>query len=213
MGVLKNGLLGDFSGRLGNLVIYKMHGKTVVRSFPTVKQKKATGKRKQYQDDFGHVMGLMQMAAKFINVGWKPESKESSPFKKAFSFNLKLYRDLGRPESLEWLQLSNGSRAGAKDIKMNAISDQEFLLSWGEAEADKNFSADDRVWVLLVNERDQSGYYFGTICLRSHGEVLLKTTLFNKEEPLMAFVCFGEYSPANEYKSQNVSNSQFVRLI
>ncbi len=212
MGILKNGLLGDFSGRLGNLVIYQMHGKTVVRSFPSVKQEKATGKRKQYQDDFGYVMGLMQMGAKFIHVGWKPESKESSPFKKAFSFNLKLYRDLGRPESLEWLQLSQGQRAGAQDIKMSPISNQEFLLSWGEAEADKFFSADDRVWVLLVNEQDQSSSYFGTICIRSDGEVLLKTTQFNKEEPLIAFVCFGEYSPANEFKSQNMSNSQFVRL-
>lgn len=83
MATLKNGIIGGFSGRLGNVVVYEMFGKTVVRSLPQKNQKKATGKRKQYQDDFRYVMKWMQYLKPMIDKCWLPEPPHKRAFKPA----------------------------------------------------------------------------------------------------------------------------------
>lgn len=63
-------ILGDFTGRIGNLVVYKLNGKTVIRIRPAGRTKKITPAQKQSREDFAYVMQFMQRLDRLSTPGF-----------------------------------------------------------------------------------------------------------------------------------------------
>lgn len=187
MGTLKNGILGGFSGRLGNVVVYEMHGKTVVRSLPSVKQKKATGKRKQYQDDFRYVMKWMQVLKPMIDKCWLVESPQKSSFKQAFSFNLKRYREVERPETYEWLQVSQGTYPGLEDLSFTALENR-FRISWQIPKRYTDTHAKDPIYIYFVDLAHQQANEIIYITERGAGDIEVELKNWTALDPILAFM-------------------------
>lgn len=185
MATLKNGIMGGLSGRLGNVVVYEMFGKTVVRSMPSVKQKKATGKRKQYQDDFKYVMKWMQYLKPLIDICWIPEPPHKKAFKPAFSHNLKRYREMERPQNYEWLELSKGEIAGLEQIEMKWIG-ESIQISWSNPTTEKPMHPDDTVYIQLVNASQSSTYPDLLRIPRKSGQTELTVPGWKEEDRIVA---------------------------
>ena len=202
------GLFGEFSGRIGNLIVYELNGQTVIRTRPAGPQKKATGKRKQYQDDFRHVMKLMQIAKHIVKIGFAEEGKKGTGFKKALGENLKKYRSLDRLESLEWLELSKGSLSGAASFSSELLADGQLKISWTGTEEGKPSYDEDQLLVLLVNETTLKPLRLGRSYSRKDSHLVVQAPAQKDGECLRVFVSF--YLPELFGKASKslISNSQ-----
>ncbi|MBE0651136.1 MAG: hypothetical protein IH595_09875, partial [Bacteroidales bacterium] len=124
-------ILGDFTGRIGNVIVYKLNGKTVMRIRPAGGKKKPSPKQKQNRDDFTHVMKYMRSLNRTINTGFYDVTNGRFAFHSAFSANLKAYKAAGKPAGLEWLKLSEGTRTGAENLQIEALDNERFKVIWG----------------------------------------------------------------------------------
>jgi hypothetical protein len=202
------GLFGEFSGRIGNLIVYELNGQTVIRTRPAGPQKKATGKRKQYQDDFRHVMKLMQIAKHIVKIGFAEEGKKGTGFKKALGENLKKYRTLDRPESLEWLELSRGSLSGAASFSSELLADGQLKISWTGTQEGKPFYDEDQLLVLLVNETSLKSLRLGYTYSRKDGHLVVQAPPQKDGESLRVFVSFYLSELFGKTSKSLISNSQ-----
>jgi hypothetical protein len=210
---IKNGLLGEFSGKLGDVVIYQLNGTTVVRSRPKVKHKKATGKRKQYQDDFSRVMKLMQAAADFIKYGFFDETISGSSFRRAFSVNLKEYRKLERPESIEWMILSKGPLAMADNITTKLVDNNQIKITWNQTEISDICDPLDFVLLKLINEQTLASASSLMQVRRSDGELLITLVPKTENERIIGFLSFFQSNQFSGKHKSMVSNSQAFEVI
>ncbi|WP_285055521.1 DUF6266 family protein [Pedobacter ginsengisoli] len=90
MAILKNGLFGAVSGRLGNTVIYKRDNKMVVR-MAGKRQAPPTEKELANRHAFAVLKGFLKAMKLFINIGFAAEAKSAGmyPMNMAFSVNRK----------------------------------------------------------------------------------------------------------------------------
>jgi len=201
------GLFGEFSGRIGNLIIYELNGQTVIRSRPAGPQKKATGKRKEYQNDFKHVMKLMQMAKLIVKIGFAEEDKKGTGFKKALGYNLKKYRHLERPTNLEWLELSQGELSSAIEYSSHITVDHKVKISWNGTEENKKSFDNDRLLVLLVNEKTHETSHLYQYVYRNQGSLIMDLPPHQNDETIRAFVCFFQHKNFDQASKNMISNS------
>ena len=179
--------MGGFSGRLGNVVVYEMFGKTVVRSLPQKNQKKATGKRKQYQDDFRYVMKWMQYLKPMIDKCWLPEPPHQKAFKPAFSHHLKRYREMDRPNKLEWIQLTKGGLEGFGNTEM--YFDGELLqLKWSNVRIEEPSNLRDTVYIQLTNPTKGRAHEHLIATERQDGRKEIAVSSWEKGDRIVAFM-------------------------
>lgn len=158
MAILKNGPLGNLSGKVGNVVIYTMNGKMVMRSLPAKKRAKACGKQKASQELFTQVMKPIRLAKDFVKVGFAGH-KGHSPYHAALSMNIKRMVDAGG-FNYGQLLFSNGKLAGPLNPVLN-LSENLLQISWEGSEPDKQANPGDQAMILLLNvTRDIAEYNF-----------------------------------------------------
>jgi hypothetical protein len=150
MAYSKEGLLGDFSGRIGNMVVYKLKGKTVIRSMPVAKRAPARGRQKETQEGFSRVMEVMGALKAFVRAGFHDFAGGAYVFQRALSENLRRYHDAGAPEGLDWLLPAAGDRAGAQALALE-MNDTAAAIRWGEPEPGKPSGPNDSVLLLALN--------------------------------------------------------------
>jgi hypothetical protein len=210
MAFSQEGLLGDFSGRIGNLVVYKLKGKTVIRSMPAVKRGPARGRLKQTQDGFSRVMTVVRGLKAFVKVGFHDFAGGDYVFQRALSENLKRYHSAGSPAGLDWLLLSAGERAGTQQLSLevNGIS---ATIKWGEPEPDKPWSENDTVMVLALNTSNLQSTQKSSTARRSQGKATLSLPPAKEGERIRVFVAFMHLEGRMTGLSpKNISDSQWV---
>ena len=210
MGYSKDGILGDFRGRVGNLVMYQMHGKTVVRIRPAGRSGKPSPALKAAQGDFARVMGVMRKMKWFVRTGFYFVAEGRSPFHQALSENLLRYRAAEEKDDLKWLLLSRGTRAGALDAACS-IGDEYVDISWGAPEEGKPWADDDQAMVVATN--NTTLLMAGSLSAgpRSNGHARVRRPPTGAGEEVRVFLAFRCALPTPGGKDiENVSESVVV---
>ncbi|MBN2615246.1 MAG: hypothetical protein JXR71_06090 [Bacteroidales bacterium] len=207
-------ILGDFTGRIGNIIVYKLNGKTVMRIRPNTTKRKPTPRQKQSRDDFTLVMRYMGSLKRVINTGFYDVTEGRFAYHSALSTNLKAYKAAGRPEGAEWLKLSEGNRAGAEDLQLEVLENNKFRISWGKPTAGAYENHDDRVFVVALNNSGDRWYRYTEQQnnLRSQGETLMELNFATAPgDEIYFFLFFQDVDGSLRRKDpKNVSASQFV---
>ncbi|MBE0637027.1 MAG: hypothetical protein IH598_00730 [Bacteroidales bacterium] len=206
------GILGDFSGRIGNIVVYKLNGKTVMRMRPSGSKKKATPGQQQSRDDFSHVMKYMQRLKDVVNTGFYDVTEGRFAFHSALSANLNAYRLAGKPASAEWLKISEGDRSGAQEVQLEQFEDGTFKITWGQPEEGKKWSATDRVVLAIVNNTGKRiSFTPKQSVLRNQGGITFSLLDATPGDELHFFIYFHDADGSLRKKDRrNVSPSQWV---
>jgi hypothetical protein len=205
----KQGLIAGFSGQIGEVVIYQMMGKTVIRSLPTRKRAPAKGALKKSQDGFARMMKIMQAVKPFIKAGFHDVAEGRTAFHTALSENIKRRSQSNHPDSLHWLKVSSGKRAGANDLTVQCEGNSA-TVSWGPTPAGKISSIDDSVLLLALNTTTldcTSNLYAAS---RKKGEALLELPMARKDEEVLVFVAFRSITSAVKKSVKNFSESQVI---
>ena len=159
-------LFGHLRGRIGNVVVYRMNGKMVVRSRPSVKRKPATGKLKQSQEACGAVMAKMSAVRMLVNFGFDAVAVNRPAFHAAVSENLNRYRPVPDKDQRHWLLLSRGTRAQAAGWSC-ALSGNHLQVSWGANQATGAAHDSDRLVVFLVQPHGKEALMLPFVARRS----------------------------------------------
>ncbi|MBN2615965.1 MAG: hypothetical protein JXR71_09760 [Bacteroidales bacterium] len=205
-------IFGDFSGRIVNLVVYKLNGKTVIRIRPNTTKRKPSVLQKQNRDDFAHVMHYIRGLRQIVDSGYYDISEAHYAFHTALSANLKAYKAAGRPESAEWLKLSEGTRLGAPDLQLEALENNRYRITWGKPLRDYWQGRYDRVIIVALNNSDDSHRYTESqSTLRSQGEAILEVQVVSPGDEIYFFIFFQDVDDSLRKKNAvNVSCSQFI---
>jgi hypothetical protein len=210
MAFSQEGLLGDFSGRIGNLVVYKLKGKTVIRSMPAVKRGPARGRLKETQEGFSRVMTVLRGMKAFVKMGFHDFAGGDYVFQKALSENLKRYHAAGGPAGLDWLLLSAGERAGAQQLSLE-LNETTATIKWGEPEPEKPWGDDDTVMALALNTTSLESTFKTSVARRSQGQATLPLPPKKEGEQIRVFVAFMNMEGRMLKPSlKNISDSQWV---
>nr|WP_068892584.1 DUF6266 family protein [Pedobacter panaciterrae] len=89
MGIIKNGILGGFSGKTGPVVGYRRNGKNCVRSMPRPRTSKPTLNELAGREKFAYVQTWLQPLTNFLRVGFQDYAPDFQGFIAAKSYNLK----------------------------------------------------------------------------------------------------------------------------
>jgi len=205
-------IFGDFSGRIGNLVVYKLNGKTVIRIRPNTTKRKPSELQKQNRDDFAHVMGYIRGLRQIVDSGYYDISEGHYAFHTALSANLKAYKADERPVGAQWLKLSEGTRAGAEDLQLEALENNRYRITWGKAIGGYRESRNDRVIVVALNNSDSRHLYSESqTALRGQGATTVDVQVVSPGDEIYFFIFFQDVDGSLRKKNpENVSCSQFI---
>lgn len=92
MAILKNGINGSFSGKVGNVVGYELHGQMVIRSLPKGSIKKPTHGMIQNRNRFKVVSQFLAPIKGIVQFGYKnlsPPGSKVGSFQMAQGYHLK----------------------------------------------------------------------------------------------------------------------------
>lgn len=178
MGILRNGLLGGVTGKVGNLVAYRVLGKEVVRLKGQVKTP-ATEKQLMNQQDMAVVITFLKPISGFIKLGFAAAAKQQQmyPHNKALSYHKK-YALMGeypnRKIDFSKVRLSEGNLQGI-DIEDMQLQRNGLQISWRPTENVNNGNRNDRVMVLAYFPEAEplQAHYCLNAAKRSEGQCLL----------------------------------------
>lgn len=210
MAMSSDPIFGAVKGKLNNLVIYQMYGKTIIRTRPAYKRKAATGKLKKSQDDFKVVMKTLRRVKVYLSFGFNEVASGRSAFHTALSQNLLRYREVEEKSPKEWLQVSAGNRAGALDWQLTQASEGEYMLLWGKEEPDKIFHATDQLMLVLLGREKLRLHQDLYTAKRSESQALIKVPSFMEADIYDCFVCFKSERLSTQKNPDLISNSFWV---
>lgn len=203
------GLLGNYSGRLSNLVYYKVNGKTRVRTLSPGKMPPAIGAKKKAQEDFAMVMKVMQAVKYYIKTGFHDVSGGRTAFHTALSVNIKRMRADANPGKLKWLLPSQGSRAGASEV-LATISGTKATVNWGPPYNGQHWRGNDMVMLLALNTTTLSEV-IDTRATRNQSSHSFELPPMEAGEEVQIFISFFNPLPESNNKNpENISTAQLV---
>jgi hypothetical protein len=208
MAYTKEGFLGNFKGRLGNLVVYQRNGQTVIRTLTANKMPPATGAKKQAQGNFSKVMKLMQALKPYVSRGFSDVAEGKSAFHTALSVNLKRLGEATSDEGLEWLLTSQGTRAGAQQLSAE-IDNREATVRWGEPVAELPWSSNDGVMLLALNATTLETVTTSVAAIRRQQQASLTLPPTWDDQKVYLFITFYN-TMASKKDPRNISDSQLI---
>jgi hypothetical protein len=206
--------MGRLSGRIGNLVVYQMYGKTVVRARPGFRSKQTTPKLKASQDDFKTVVKVLSPLKQLLRFGFAAQAINRSAWNAAASANLNRYRQAANKNKREWLQLSAGTLAQVTDWQAVKDDNGNIQLNWN-IETETQGHGNDKLIVFCVADTSYGGMTFMEITTANRMDKQAGFVLKNPHNSI-AFDIFTAFISADynsNRKPQGISESVWVGRI
>ncbi len=163
-------------GKLGNLVFFKRHGKSYVRTKPASYKDRKSPKQLAQRQRLQVVNSFLRNFSVPLKVTFASEAVGRSALQAAHSFNMRnalageypdIYVDRGR------VQLSSGPLPLPEKASLS-VQDEGLLIEWNNGEeASGNAKTDTLVVLALTKNADSSDYQF-TGVKRSEGKYVWK---------------------------------------
>jgi hypothetical protein len=206
MGIIKNGILGGFSGKTATVVGYHLNGQDIMRGLPKERTKPFSKKELANQQIFADLQFWLQPLKVFLRVGFQNYAPKFQGFVAAKSYNSKnalVSDDAGVHIDPALALVSYGDQEQA--LTASAVSDIENSITFNW-DGGKHESDDRAMFVVYDIERGLADYDTGAI---RRG---LKTGTFKLNEkfsgrPVHVYLAF-----VSEDRKRR-SNSQYLGVI
>ncbi len=198
---------GKLSGKIGNIVVYQMYGKTVIRSLPTGRSKKASPKLEASRTDFKTVVSLLPALKHLLAFGFGSLAVNRSAYQAALSVNLKSYQQAMDKSIVDWLILSKGEREPAIDPQAVLGEAGTILLSWSASPVKSDNSTDKLVVFLLSGQALSRSAFEITDAQRHQGHASVRIPATCLENTIEVFVSFISSSYLGKQLPAGISSS------
>lgn len=205
------GLFDGFSGKIGNLVVYRMNGRTVVRTMPAKRKQKPTKGEQRNRNAFRFVMKVMQNAKSVVKIGFAQVAQNRTAFQEAMSVNLHSYKLDNHAQTIGmWLKISNGTRLGFNNLTVKRVGNGSVKLKWSNELVDDNTFLNDGVIALIIDNESLETWQSVAECRRHQGECVVTIPQTNQPRMLSVFAYAIHSIPTNRKNPSHISASQWA---
>lgn len=208
MAIIKNNKL---SGMLGNLVLYFLNGRNVLRLKPSEIKQSKSAQLAENRSNFSTIQHLTQQFSQYAKVGFAPSAVNRTAFQEAMSVNMKNYSNALRAEQaegLDWVELSKGTLSGAKTLNAELSDDYKLTLSWNGTQGLFSNSGNDTVMLLVTSGMGEYTHINLDASKRKEGSVVIDLPADLRDQPLHCFISFK--NSKSFPKRGSISNSQYI---
>nr|WP_199074988.1 DUF6266 family protein [Pedobacter sp. ASV19] len=170
MAIIKNGILGGFSGKAGTVVGYTMNGKNCMRGLPERVAKYTEGEIKN-TNKFKLVQDTLSMILPFIKNGFKNYYTPTGGMRGALSYNRKFAVAGEGPDFYiepEKFMVTGGDLPGVEDAQFILESPKLLRVHW-DAATPAGANAYDQAMLLAIDFKGQQAVYVNIGAFRSAG--------------------------------------------
>ncbi|MBI9069834.1 MAG: hypothetical protein JEZ09_21250 [Salinivirgaceae bacterium] len=207
MGKINQGILGGFSGKVGNVIGGNWKGIDYMRVKPASVANPQTEGQVDQRAKFSTVLRFLQPMTDFVRVGFKLYATKMTQFNSAMSFNLKNAITGTYPNfSIDFSKalVSRGALTGATGANAESNSSEEVEFTWSDNSSSGNANANDKAILLVYNADKNMAIYDTAGAIRSTGvQTLILPAKFSGED-VEAFIGFISDD------GKEVSNSAYV---
>ena len=171
MGKIKQGILGGFSGKVGNVIGSSWNGIAYMRRMPTSFNDPKTLKQKMQRGKFTAVLSALQPVTAFLRVGFKTYAQGRSAFNAAMSHTFKHAITGEYPNyTIDYakLHVSLGNLTGA-GVATTSVLDGKIELFWNNNSGTGNAQATDKALVVAINPTKGESTYITDGATRASG--------------------------------------------
>lgn len=157
MAIIKNGVLGGFSGKVGNIVGSSWRGIAYVRSLPRRSKKEPSEKQLAHRMKFKLAFAFVNPIRALINLGYRDSKIRYTTAVGQLLGTIMQTAVVGEYPDLKLdpkqIKISRGSLPDLLNLKLSVNSQTEFTISWAYDPEKSNGQSADRVVGLIYDER------------------------------------------------------------
>lgn len=210
MGKINQGILGGFSGKVGNVIGGNWKGIDYMRVKPASVHNPRTEGQMDQRTRFAQVLQFLQPMKDFIKVGYKNYAIKMTQFNSAMSYILKNAVIGSFPNyTIDYANalISRGSLAGALNGSATSSTAGAVEFTWYDNSNEGNAQATDKALILAYNKTKGEAVFVTDGALRTAGtQTLTVPDDFSGD----AVECFIAFISAD---GLSVSNSKYVGSI
>lgn len=207
MGKISQGVLGGFSGKVGNVVGGSWKGIDYMRIMPAnVANPRSPGQVDQ-RSKFTTVLQFLQPMTDFLKVGFKLYAKNMTQFNNAMSYNLLNAITGVYPNfTIDYRNalLSRGNLTGPRDANVVSTNPGAVDFDWVDNSGSGNAQATDKAMLVVYNSTKREAVYTTAGEDRSRTAQSLSIPLEYRGDTVYVFMAFISED------GRNVSNSIYL---
>lgn len=205
MGIINQGILGGFSGKVGPIVGCHWKSKYYIRAQAAKVSNPRTKKQQEQRGKFATAFSFLKLIKPFIRIGFKEFAEKKSAFNAAMSYMLKravvgdgneIIIDFNR------VLISTGSLMPVFESKAT-VSDNKMIFNWKDNSGMGNAEGTDIAMVLVYNNDKEEAVYDTEAGFRRNESSQLALPVNWQDDELVAYLSFRSadgYSVANSVR-------------
>lgn len=217
MATIQQGIYGNFSGMVGNVIGYTWKGKGVMRIRPSSVANPKTALQQQQRGKFSVVLRFVQAHIQQIRTGFKPWADNITAYNAAMSYNLKYATTGEHPNrSIDYKKvlISRGDLPVVDNLMASVAGPGSLLLEWAGSTLLAGAHPRDKLMVSVYNETDNVSLAYDSVAERAACSADLDTPAewAGKTVQVLVFLIAVAAYGAVESKSQ-VSNTVWAGTV
>lgn len=191
MGIIKKGILGGFSGKVGSVVGASWKGIDYIRSLPTTVNNPRTPAQVTQRNKFSAVVNFLSKISPLLKIGFRDYANRQTAFNAAMSYNLlnAVTEESGEFEmDYSKVLVTRGKLYRPKSGEVAFMND-EITVAW-DSDFSGNGSFTDSAIVLLYNTTKNEAVIENDKSERNQGVVGLTFPEYWKGDTVENFVSF-----------------------
>ena len=207
MGKISQGVLGGFSGKVGNVVRGTWKGIDYMRIKPANVSNPRTEGQVDQRSKFSTVLRFLQPMTDFLRVGFKLYANKMTQFNAAMSYNLNNAITGAYPNfTIDYANalVTRGNLTVAAGSAASSPSAGDVEVTWTNNSGSGSASATDKALIVLINTTRQEAVFTTAGADRSAGTDIISVPSEYTGEDVEAFLGFISDD------GSNVSNSVYL---
>jgi len=210
MGVIKQGILGGFSGKVGNVIGATWNGIDYMRIMPANVENPKTEAQLDQRSKFATTLFFLQPFTVFLRTGFRRYAKEMTEFNAAMSYNIKNAITGSYPSysvDLSNALISRGKLAGALNPDAVSSTPGTVTFTWDDNSVYGNAHTTDKSMLVVYNPDKKDAIFVIDGADRSTGTDDLTIPTEYMSDTLHAFIAFIRED------GRRVSNSTYIGTV
>jgi len=207
MGKINQGILGGFSGKVGNIVGGSWKGIDYMRIKPASVSNPRTEAQVEQRSRFTTALQFLQPLRGFLKVGFRNYAIKMTQFNSAMAYNVKNAIIGVFPDyviDLENSLISRGGLSGALNPSVSSPAAGQVAFNWDDNSTDVNTKPTDKVMVLVYNPDKNEAVYLTDGSPRSTESQTLTVPNLYSGDTVHAFIAFISED------GKEIANSKYV---
>ena len=192
MGIINQGILGGFSGKVGPIVGFHWKSKYYIRARAAKVSNPRTPKQQEQRGKFATAFSFLKAIKPFIRIGYKEFTQEKSAFNAAMSYTLKrAVTGNGKEISIDFNRalVSMGTLMPIFEGAA-AMSNNQITFHWKDNSSMGNAEKTDIAMVMVYNKDKEAAVYNMEAALRSYCHTELQLPEDWQNDELIAYLSF-----------------------